>query len=429
MTTERDNVDGPAPIVPDLPPEAPKGRFVTFLEEPWTKAPVRFKRAIVALLICVFVWALFALNGVRHESSDLVAAAQAREKADTTQPLREPADPQYAEAKSEEMRKRFFEEAKTAGISQQAAEAFWRAGTGQAQPPTAPRETVDAGDAADAKEIQAQAPRIRAAREDARVPPESDEDTGRAHVPTPKSVNLRQGAAGATLTAALNGDLGQALPTPRVEPPAGRSGALAPPMTMPVAQATSNTIQEGYTIDTMLMNQINGSSAGPIRVRVTQPIPGYDGRLTLIPQGATIIGWVTPVGSVYDSRLTVAFHKLQMPPPDGRSYSLDQFKGLNQIGEVGLRDKVNNHYVEKFGMAAAIGFITAIPQAITNASQSRNSNTSIMLGGGMGGSAQLSQQMFQQAINRPPDLVQRPGDRVKVHVANDITLPAWGIPK
>jgi len=32
--------------------------------------------------------------------------------------------------------------------------------------------------------------------------------------------------------------------------------------------------------------------------------------------------------------------------PDGYSISLDQFKGLNQIGETALRDKVNNHYLK-----------------------------------------------------------------------------------
>jgi type IV secretory pathway VirB10-like protein len=30
--------------------------------------------------------------------------------------------------------------------------------------------------------------------------------------------------------------------------------------------------------------------------------------------------------------------------PDGYSVDLDQFHGLDQIGEEGLKDKVNNHY-------------------------------------------------------------------------------------
>jgi len=41
--------------------------------------------------------------------------------------------------------------------------------------------------------------------------------------------------------------------------------------------------------------------------------------------------------------------------PDGYSLSLDQFKGLNQTGDAGLRDQVNNHYLRIFGVSLAIG--------------------------------------------------------------------------
>ena len=40
--------------------------------------------------------------------------------------------------------------------------------------------------------------------------------------------------------------------------------------------------------------------------------------------------------------LALVFHRLIMP--DGFSVSLDQFHGLNQIGETGLTDLVNHHY-------------------------------------------------------------------------------------
>ena len=34
-----------------------------------------------------------------------------------------------------------------------------------------------------------------------------------------------------------------------------------------------------------------------------------------------------------ETRLAVAFHRLVLP--DGRTYALDQFMGLNQIGDAG----------------------------------------------------------------------------------------------
>ena len=48
--------------------------------------------------------------------------------------------------------------------------------------------------------------------------------------------------------------------------------------------------------------------------------------------------------------------------PDGYSVDLDQFHGLDQIGEEGLRDKVNNHYLQIFGTSIALGVISGAGQ-------------------------------------------------------------------
>jgi len=46
-----------------------------------------------------------------------------------------------------------------------------------------------------------------------------------------------------------------------------------------------------------------------------------------------VLGEVRPVNSFAQQRLAVVFHRLMLP--DGYSVSLDQFQGLNQIGETG----------------------------------------------------------------------------------------------
>ena len=46
--------------------------------------------------------------------------------------------------------------------------------------------------------------------------------------------------------------------------------------------------------------------------------------------------------------------------PDGFSLDLDQFHGLNQIGETGLRDQVNHHYGQVFGISLAVGAIAGL---------------------------------------------------------------------
>src|SRR5207237_10255557 len=85
-----------------------------------------------------------------------------------------------------------------------------------------------------------------------------------------------------------------------------------------------------------------------------------DGQCILIPAGARVLGNAAPVRTWGDSRLAVSFHRLLMP--DGHTYSLDRFKGLDQIGETGLRDSVNRHYLQVFGASLAIGAIAGLAQ-------------------------------------------------------------------
>jgi type IV secretion system protein VirB10 len=64
----------------------------------------------------------------------------------------------------------------------------------------------------------------------------------------------------------------------------------------------------------------------------------------LIPEGTVVLGEARKIGATgtgQQRRIAVVFHRLIMP--DGYSVDLDQFTGLNQIGETALKDKVNNH--------------------------------------------------------------------------------------
>src|SRR2546429_5662069 len=82
-----------------------------------------------------------------------------------------------------------------------------------------------------------------------------------------------------------------------------------------------------------------------------------------MPAGSKILGETRKVDAFGQTRLAVLFHRLIMP--DGFSLSLDQFKGLNQAGDAGLRDQVNNHYLRIFGVSMAIGALGAVAQSGT----------------------------------------------------------------
>ncbi len=117
-------------------------------------------------------------------------------------------------------------------------------------------------------------------------------------------------------------------------------------------------IYEGLTMDTVLMNRLDGDSVGPVKVLVSNPVYSHDRQHVLVPDGTIVLGEAQKIGSNgfgQQRRIAVIFHRMIMP--DGYSVDLDQFHGLDQIGEEGLKDKVNNHYLEIFGTSIALGVI------------------------------------------------------------------------
>ena len=124
-------------------------------------------------------------------------------------------------------------------------------------------------------------------------------------------------------------------------------------------------VLEGTLIDTVLTNRLDGTSAAPVNCLVTNALYSHTGRQVLIPAGARVLGETKPVQTFGETRLAVSFHRLLMP--DGRTYRLDQFLGLNQIGDAGLRDQVNQHYLSTFGAAAAVGLISGLSQYLGSA--------------------------------------------------------------
>ena len=202
-----------------------------------------------------------------------------------------------------------------------------------------------------------------------------------------------------------------------------------PDQTPPISAAGPlHRVLEGTVIDTVLTNRLDGSSAAPVNCLVTNALYSHTGRQVLIPAGARILGETKPVQTFGETRLAVAFHRLLMP--DGRTYRLDQFLGLNQIGDAGLRDQVNQHYLSTFGAAAAVGLISGLSQYLGSAGLgSGDGNRTIVIAGGVGdATAQATLQVMNRFLNRLPTITIREGHRVKVYLTSDIELPAYLAP-
>ena len=123
-----------------------------------------------------------------------------------------------------------------------------------------------------------------------------------------------------------------------------------------LSSGKSYRVLAGTVIETVLLNRINSDFSGPVNCMVTSPVYSHDRQRVLLPEGTKVLGEAQKLAALGQKRVALAFHRLIMP--DGFSVNLDQFKGLNQIGETALRDKVNNHYFRIFGMSVALGLIS-----------------------------------------------------------------------
>jgi type IV secretory pathway VirB10-like protein len=182
---------------------------------------------------------------------------------------------------------------------------------------------------------------------------------------------------------------------------------------------------EGTILDGVLKNQLDGSSAAPVNIQVTNPIYSHRGDVVVIPAGAVVIGVAKPVQNVGESRVAVDFHRLEFP--DGSTVRLEGVKGLNQVGDNGLKDQVNNHYATTFAVGAVTGLVTGAGQAVGNLgfSGSGSNRTTVITGGVGNGTSQAASQTLSRLANRLPTVTIRPGQRVKVYLSSDLELPAY----
>lgn len=212
--------------------------------------------------------------------------------------------------------------------------------------------------------------------------------------------------------------------TPSASAAAPRDSQVRPVATGPISSAGPlHPVLEGTLIDAVLTNRLDGSVAAPVNCLVTNPVYSHDGRHILIPAGARVLGQTNPVQTFGETRLAVSFNRLVMP--DGRTYRLDQFMGLNDIGDAGLRDQVNQHYKSTFGASAAVGLISGFAQYLGTAGLNRGSgDRTVVITGGVGdAAAQSTAQVMNRYLNRPPSVTIREGHRVKIYVTNDFALP------
>jgi type IV secretory pathway VirB10-like protein len=185
-------------------------------------------------------------------------------------------------------------------------------------------------------------------------------------------------------------------------------------------------VYEGSTLDTVLMNRLDGDAVGPVKVLVSTPLYSHDYQHVLVPDGTIVLGEAKKIGSAgfgQQRRMAVTFHRMIMP--DGYSVDLDQFQGLDQIGEEGLKDKVDNHYLQIFGASIALGVVAGAGEIEEGGGTISTSGSQAFTTGAASSVSQSATTILDRFMQIPPTITIREGHRVKIYLTQDMLLPAY----
>lgn len=125
----------------------------------------------------------------------------------------------------------------------------------------------------------------------------------------------------------------------------------------------ANTIVQGTLIEGTLETGILSDLAGNVSAIISYDVWSFDMSRVLIPRGSKLYGRYSSSVGVGDRRVLIAWDRIVTT--DGQSVQISAY-GSDRLGRSGLPGKVNNHFLERFGSAALVSFIGAVPKVAAN---------------------------------------------------------------
>ena len=164
----------------------------------------------------------------------------------------------------------------------------------------------------------------------------------------------------------MGGEAGGAAPAPGAPGHAAtgddafrRAGAKAAEVRQAeVIADPAHTVMQGTLIEAALETAISTDLAGNVSAIVSHDVWSFDMSRVLIPRGSRLFGRYDSEVDAGQRRVLIAWDRLVTT--DGQSVSLATY-GTDRIGRSGLHGTVRNHFFQRFGTAALISLIGAVP--------------------------------------------------------------------
>lgn len=140
-----------------------------------------------------------------------------------------------------------------------------------------------------------------------------------------------------------------------------RAGAQPVPVTRAeVIVNPGNTVVQGTMIQAVTETALDSTLPGAIRAIVSEDVHSFDGSRVLIPRGARLVGRYRSDVALAQSRVMVAWDRIILP--DNQTVEISAFGG-DELGRTGTTGFVDTRFAQRFGSAALISLIGALPAA------------------------------------------------------------------
>jgi type IV secretion system protein VirB10 len=179
----------------------------------------------------------------------------------------------------------------------------------------------------------------------------------------------------------------------------------------------SNTVIQGTMIQAVTETALDSSLPGAIRAIISEDVFAFDGSRVLIPRGSRLIGRYRSGLDIAQKRVTIAWDRIVMP--DNQTVSISAFGG-DELGRSGATGVVDKRFGERFGSAALVSLITALPRAA--ASQVENETTSDVLENVGDDLANATGNAINEYLTIGPVIYVDQGSRVTVMVDRDLEI-------
>lgn len=146
-----------------------------------------------------------------------------------------------------------------------------------------------------------------------------------------------------------------------------RNGAAPAEVTQAQLIVTpSNTVVQGTMIQAVLETAIDSSLAGQVRAIVSEDVHAYDGSRVLIARGSRLIGRYQSGVDIAQQRITIAWDRIILP--DNQTVEISAFGG-DELGRSGTTGFVDSRFGARFGSAALISLIGALPTVAADSTE------------------------------------------------------------